>query len=185
MLIPKRQFLRAAAVALALVFAAGFVPLSPATASEQLNFSLRTTEGGEISSEMLRGDVVVLAFGASWLPLSRTQVQGVQELADQYADRDVRVYWVSTDSESPKSKNYATDEQLREFAKKYGLKIAVLRDPDGALFKRMGVRGNQLPALVILNRGGEIHGEPVGGIDPKGKLVNQLSSTLDALVKQN
>ena len=183
MFVPKRKFSRAAALALALVCALGFVPPPRASASEQLSFSLRTTEGGEISSEMLRGDVVVLAFGASWLPLSRTQVQGIQELADQYTERDVRVYWVSTDSDKPQSKNYATDEQLRGFAKKYGLKIAVLRDPDGALFKRVGVRGNQLPAVVILDRGGNVHGEPIGGIDPKpGKLVAQVSGTLNSLL---
>jgi hypothetical protein len=113
---------------------------------EQLNFSLRTTEGGAISSEMLR------------------------------------VYWVSTDSDSLKSKNYASDEQLRDFAKKNRLKIAVLRDPDGALFKRVGVPGNQLPAVVILDRAGSVHGEPVAGIDPKGDLVGQLSGTLNGLL---
>jgi peroxiredoxin len=149
---------------------------------EQLSFSLRTTEGGAISSQMLRGDVVVLAFGASWLPLSREQVKGVQELADRYAERDLRVYWVSTDSDSPKSKNYATDEQLRDFAKKNRLKIAVLRDPDGALFKRVGVPGNQLPAVVILDRTGSVHGEPVAGIDPKGDLVGRLSPSLNGLL---
>ena len=60
--------------------------------------------------------MVVLAFGVSWLPLSRTQLQGVRKLADEYSDRGLVVYWVSTESENAKSKNYATDEQLRAFA---------------------------------------------------------------------
>jgi len=170
------------ALALAVAGAAPTVSVATTRAGEQLNFSLRTTEGGAISSEMLRGDVVVLAFGASWLPLSREQVKGVQELADRYAERDLRVYWVSTDSDSPKSKNYASDEQLRDFARKNKLKIAVLRDPDGALFKRVGVRGNQLPAVVILDREGSVHGEPIAGIDPRGGLAGQLSGPLDTLL---
>ena len=74
---------------------------------------------------------MVLAFGASWLPLSKAQLQGVRKLADEYSDRGVVVYWVSTESEDPKSKNFASDEQLRAFAQKYGLKVTVLRDPDG------------------------------------------------------
>jgi len=183
-IIPRLKNLTAALV-FALALAAGAapaVPVAPARSGEQLNFSLRTTEGGAITSQMLRGDVVVLAFGASWLPLSREQVKGVQELADRYAERDLRVYWVSTDSDSPKSKNYASDEQLRDFARKNKLKIAVLRDPDGALFKRVGVRGNQLPAVIILDREGSVHGEPIAGIDPKGGLAGQLSGTLNGLL---
>ncbi len=129
---------------------------------------------------MLRGDIVVLAFGASWLPLSKAQVQGVQELADEFGEREVRVYWVSTDSNSPKSKNYATDEQLRAFARKHGLKVAVLRDPDGSLFKQTGA--DQLPSIVILDRAGEISGAPIGGLDPSRKLVDVLSPRLKPLL---
>ncbi len=147
-----------------------------------LTFSLRTVDGGGVTSAMLRGDLVVLAFGASWLPLSRKQVEGVQKLADEYAARDVRVYWVSTDSDSPKSRNYATDAQLREFARRNGLKVAVLRDPDGELFKRLGVERNQLPAVVILDKEGNIAGAPIGGLDPDGNLVTQLAPRLNKLL---
>ena len=171
------------ALALLVIGAQVFAPTQAvAQAPQPVNFSLRSVDGGTISSEMLRGDVVVLAFGASWLPLSRTQVQGVQKLADEYADRNLRVYWVSTDSESTKSKNYATDEQLRAFAHRNQLKIAVLRDPDGALFKRMGVERNVLPALVIINKDGLVDGPPIGGLDPDGDLIKQLAPRLNKLL---
>ncbi|HEX9917913.1 MAG TPA: TlpA disulfide reductase family protein [Pyrinomonadaceae bacterium] len=166
------------------VFAQAFA-VTPAPVNTQealLDFSLRSVDGGSINSEQLRGDVVILAFGASWLPLSRTQVEGVQRLADEYRDRDLRVYWVSTDSESQKSRNFATDDQLRAFARKNGLKIAVLRDPDGALFKRLGVDRNQLPALVIFNKDGQISGAPIGGLDPEGNLVQRLSARINKLL---
>jgi len=174
-------------VIMALVVALVGVGLSvPAGASRQapVEFRLRTADGGEISSEMVRGDVVVLAFGASWLPLSREQARSVQELADEFGERQVRVYWVSTDSDKPGSKNFASDEQLRAFARKNGLKVAVLRDPDGALFKRMGVAGNQLPAVVILNRGGDVNVPTIGGFDPGRKLVDALSPRLNTLLGQ-
>ena len=175
------RFVAGLLLSLAFVFAQTFAATTPAQQAAPLDFSLRTVDGGSITSEQLRGDVVVLAFGASWLPLSRTQVEGVQHLADEFRDRDLRVYWVSTDSESPKSKNYATDEQLRSFARKNGLKVAVLRDPEGALFKRMGVERNQLPALVILDKEGNISGDPIGGFDPEGNLVQRLSPRLTKL----
>lgn len=171
-----------AGLTLALLLAVSQVSWAKRTAPLGLDFTLRTVDGGSITSEMLRGDVVVLAFGASWLPLSRTQVEGMQKLADEYKDRDVRVYWVSTDSELPKSKNYASDEQLRSFAHKNGLKIAVLRDPDGALFKRLNVERDQLPAIVILDKQGNVSGDPIGGLDPEGNLVQQLSPRINRLL---
>ena len=167
---PRKLF--AVALVCALVFGQAL-----ASTARGIEFNLRTVDGGSITSEMLRGDVVVLAFGASWLPLSRTQVQGVQGLADEYKDRDLRVYWVSTDSEKPQSKNYASDDQIRAFARKHGLKVAVLRDPEGELFKTMGVERNQLPAVVILDREGNV-AERVGGFDPDGNLVAQLAPRL-------
>jgi cytochrome c biogenesis protein CcmG, thiol:disulfide interchange protein DsbE len=145
-----------------------------------VEFSLHTIDGQTITSGSLRGEVVVLAFGASWLPLSKTQLQGVRKLADQYSDRGVVVYWVSTESEDPKSKNFASDDQLRAFATKYGLKVTVLRDPDGAVSKKIGV--DQLPSLVIVDKQGNTS-EPIGGLDPNGNLAGQLASRLDKVLE--
>lgn len=149
-------------------------------ATGPVEFSFRSLDGRTITSNELRGKVVVLAFGASWLPLSRTQVQGVQRLADDYRNRGVEVFWVSTDSESPKSKNYASDDQLKDFARRYSLTVPVLRDPEGAVSRRLGV--DQLPAIVIIDREGNIAGSPIGGLDPKGDLVGQLAARLESLL---
>ncbi len=145
-----------------------------------VEFSMRSVDGQTISSESLRGEVVVLAFGASWLPLSKTQLQGVRKLADEYSNRGVAVYWVSTESEDPKSKNYASDEQLRAFAQKYGLKVTVLRDPDGVISKKFGV--SQLPSTIIIDKQGNIVGEPIQGLDPNGNLAGQLALRLDKIL---
>ena len=144
-----------------------------------VDFSLRTIDGQTITSDSLRGEVVVLAFGASWLPLSKTQLQGVRKLADEYSDRGVVVYWVSTESEDPKSKNFASNDQLRAFALKYGLKVTVLRDPEGVTSKKFGV--DQLPSFVIIDKQGN-RSEPIGGLDPNGNLTNQLASRLDKVL---
>lgn len=150
------------------------------TPATPVDFSLQSVDGQTVSSGSLRGEVVVLAFGASWLPLSRTQLQGVRKLADEYSDRGVVVYWVSTESADPKSKNFASDEQLRSFAQKYGLKVTVLRDPDGVVSKRFGV--DQLPSIVILDKEGAMSGGPIGGLDPKGDLAGQLAPRLNKLL---
>lgn len=145
-----------------------------------VEFSMRSTDGQTVTSDSLRGEVVVLAFGASWLPLSRTQLQGIRKLADEYSGRGVAVYFVSTDSEDSKSKNFASDEQLRAFAQKYALKVTVLRDPDGDVSKKLSI--DQLPSIVIIDKQGNVVGEPVRGIDPQGNLAGQLAKTLDKIL---
>src|SRR5678815_3355314 len=148
--------------------------------TQPVNFSLRSIDGQTVTSDSLKGEVVVLAFGASWLPLSKAQLQGIRKFADEYSDRGVVVYWVSTESADAKSKNYASDEQLRNFAQKYGLKVTVLRDPDGVVSKKFGV--DQLPSIVILDKQGNVSGAPIGGLDPGGNLATQLAPRLDKLL---
>lgn len=156
------------------------IALAQTPTNQRTDFSLRSIDGQTVTSGSLRGEIVVLAFGASWLPLSKTQLQGVRKLADEYSNRGVVVYWVSTESDNSKSKNFASDEQLRAFSQKYGLQVTVLRDPDGVVSKRFGV--DQLPSIVILDKEGNISGGPIGGLDPNGNLAGQLAPRLDKLL---
>lgn len=145
------------------------------------DFTLRSINGQSLGSGEWRGQVVVLAVGASWLPMSRKQAQGVRKLANDYGKRGVVVYWVSTDSELPKSKNYASDEQLKEFARRHDLNVTVLRDPDAAAVKRLGV--DQLPAIIILDKSGRIYRSPITGLDAEGDLSDQLAEPLNELLR--
>ena len=140
-------------------------------------FSLRAVDGAGVTSDSLRGEVVVLAFGASWLPLTRNQMEGLKKLADQYAGRGVVVYWISTESDSANSKNFVADEELRQLGRKY--KITVLRDPDGPISRRLGV--DQLPSTVILNKQGQVVAA-LGGLDPSADLAKQLAEKLDKIL---
>ena len=160
------------------VLAVALTSSLPAAAQNQSpEFSLRAIDGETVTSARLRGEVVVLAFGASWLPLTRNQMEAVKKLGDQFAGRGVAVYWVSTESESPKSRNYVADEQLRELARKY--KSSVLRDPDGAVSKKLGV--DQLPSVVIIDKQGNV-AATIGGMDPAADLAKQLAERLDKIL---
>ncbi len=147
------------------------------TQAQAAEFSFRSVDGPAVTSESLRGEVAVLAFGASWLPLTRNQMEGLKKLADQYAGRGVAVYWVSTESDSAKSKNFASDDDLRVLGRKY--KITVLRDPDGTISKRMGV--DQLPTTVIINKQGQAVAT-LGGLDPNSDFAKQLAEKLDKVL---
>ncbi len=180
MYIFKRLFSHAN-FALALMLSFSLITMTAAAmpATPPVDFSLRSIDGRTVSSANLRGRVVVLAFGASWLPLSRAHVAGVQKVANQFNGR-ADVFWVSTDSDMEKSKNFASDEQLRAFSDKYSLRVTILRDPDGAFSKTLGV--DQLPAIVILDREGNVSGTPLGGINPGGDLAASIAPRVEKLL---
>lgn len=151
-----------------------------AQAAPAQNITLSTLEGVKVSLNDFQGKVVVVAVGATWLPLSRQQAVIVNKLAKTYTEKEVIILWVSTDSLSEKSKNYASNDQIRGFGTKNKLTVQILRDPDSLFVKNYGL--DQLPAFVILDKKGKISGKPIGGIDPDNDLTIQINERINGLL---
>ena len=142
---------------------------------------LTSLDGSRVDVEGQRGKVVILAVGASWLPLSAKQAEFTNTLAHRYTGKDVVVYFISTDSATPKSRNFASDDDIRKFATTNKLGETVLRDPDGGIvLKRYSI--DQLPAFVIIDKAGHRSGEVFGGIDPKNDITLPISRAVDKLL---
>lgn len=138
-------------------------------------------DGEKINIEAQKGKVVVMAIGAQWLPLSDAQADYINQLAKKYNGKDVVFYFVSTDSTVEKSKNYASNEDIRKFAKKNDLSVTILRDSDGLIsLKRYKI--DQMPSFVILDKEGNLATNPFGGLDPKGDISAKLSREIDKLL---
>ena len=143
--------------------------------------SLTSLDGNRVDIEGQRGKVVILAVGAGWLPLSAKQAEFTNTLARRYTGKDVVVYFVSTDSTTPKSQNFASDADVRKFATTNKLNVTVLRDPDGGVvLKRYSI--DQLPAFVIIDKTGHQSGEVFGGIDPKSDITLPISKAVDKIL---
>lgn len=159
------------AIALTLVFSA-------AAMSQTVLTSL---DGAKIDIEAQKGKVVVLAIGAVWLPLSARQADFTNALAKKYAGRNVVFYFIATDSANTRSKNHSNMAEIRSFAAMSKLTPTILLDPDGAAtVKRYNVE--QVPSFVILNKNGDVAGEPFGGIDPKYDITVPISKAIDKLL---
>lgn len=142
--------------------------------------NLTSLDGAKVNVEGQQGKIVVLAIGASWLPLSKDQAVITNKLAKKYAGKDVAIYFVATDSSNAKSKNYASNEDLSAFATRNKLNVSVLRDSDGAgTLKKFGV--DQLPSFVVLDKNGKV-AEVLGGIDPKNDATLTISQMVDKLL---
>ena len=143
--------------------------------------SLTKLDGGSVDVQAQEGKVVILAVGASWLPLSGKQAEYTNMLAKKFAGKNVAIYFVLTDSTSPKSKNFASSEDIRKFAATSKLGVSILRDSDGAVtLKKFNI--DQLPSFVILDKDGNQSGEPFGGVDPKFDITVPISKAVDRLL---
>src|SRR4051794_9389946 len=81
----RRGFNTAASfITLAALCLSFLLSTSAAAAQGRSDFDLRQLGGGSVTLAQSQGRITVLAFGASWLPLSRGQVQGLKQLADDY-----------------------------------------------------------------------------------------------------
>lgn len=172
-------------IAVAIALSALSVNFTPQTVGRQpqgpVEFSFRSLDGGNVTDANLRGKVAVLIFSDRRLPISREQAESVRFLDYEFAPRGVVFYLISTDSETPGSKKYASDEAVREYGRKSGLRLPVLRDPGG---KTLGKYGrNQVPLVVVLDRQGRVDGKPLEGFDPRGSLERTLRSRLRRLTR--
>ena len=155
------------------------IALSFATAAQTVN--LTSLDGKKVNVTGQTGKIVVLAIGATWLPLSKDQAAFTNKLAKKYAGRDVEIYFVATDSTNAKSKNFADNAEISAFAAKNKLSVTILRDSDGLItLKKFNV--DQLPSFVILGKDGKPISEPFGGIDPGSDISIPISKAIDKVL---
>ena len=144
------------------------------------NATLTALDGKSVSLSEQKGKVVVLAIGATWLPLSTNQAIVINQLSKKYLGKDVVIYFVATDSTAAKSKNFAGDDKLESFAVTNKMTAPILRDSDGATtLKKFNV--DQLPAFVLIDKDGKMIGEAFGGVTPKQEknLSDAISQAID------
>ncbi len=138
-------------------------------------FKLASLDGRTVDLTQYRGRVVVLSFGATWCPPCREELPTLQKVADQYAGRPVAFFWVSIDEPE------VSNQQLRQFVARLGVRLPVLRDPEASILQEFKTDG--VPALLILDLNGEPIGPPHVGFSDPESYVNELTKTLNALLK--
>lgn len=165
---------------LALALSASIVILSAAMAQTP-QISLRSTDGRTVNMAELKGKVIVLSFGGTWVPVASKELPVLQKIADRYSSRGVQVYWVSINSNKQGARTFATDEEIQAFAQKNNARLTVLRDPEQQAYKALEL--NAVPTVIILGRDGSVMHKHVGfGTDP-GEGYAEIARELDQLLK--
>jgi peroxiredoxin len=117
--------------------------------------ALRDLDGRSITVASLRGEVVVLAFWASWCAPCRRELPELDHLHAQLAPRGGRVLAVSIDQDV---------ENARRFARRLRLALPVVHDGPDGLARTLDLAA--IPFTVVLDRDGAVAHVAAGG-DPR------------------
>jgi len=155
--------------------------ISTAVFGQADKLTLRSLDGNTVNLSTLRGKVVVLSFGGTWVPMASRELSALQKIADRYTSRGVQFYWVSVNSARAGTRNYISDGDLQAFAQKHQIRMSVLRDPDMEAYQAFGL--DALPTLVILDREGKVARKHVGFGSEQGESMGALVRELEQLLK--
>jgi thiol-disulfide isomerase/thioredoxin len=116
----------------------------------QNGIKLKGADGKTYDIASLRGNVVLVSFGATWCQPCREELQALEQLKKEYRDKPVKFLWISI--ESPEE---VSDGGLRDYAKKLKISFPVLRDPDKSTFSRFSAR-LRLPTILFYDKSGNL-----------------------------
>jgi len=162
-------------VIFALILGAGLIP------AQGTNLVFRSTDGQAVDLANERGKVIVLSFSATWAPLAAKELAALQKLADTYTGRPVTVYWVSINSAKQGAKNYVADADLPSFASRSGFRGVVMRDPEQAAYKSLGL--NSVPTIVVLDKTGAAVRKHVGFDPDRDDALSDVTQAIDQALK--
>lgn len=138
----------------------------------QPSWDLPVLGGGHLSLADLRGTVVAASFGATWCPPCRAELPALQALADKYQGKKVKVVWISIDDKK------VSDQELAQFVQKLGVRVPVLRDLTGSAYEQFGQ--SSVPMMVVIDKQGNLVGNPLLGFSDKETYVQKMSSLIDS-----
>jgi len=112
---------------------------------EQLKFTAKTVDGGELSGASLAGKPVVLWFWAPWCPKCRREAPGMAKVAEELGS-SVTFVGVAALDQVP---------AMQDFVDRYDLKsFQHIADTDTAVWKRFGVTAQ--PAYAFIDKTGKV-----------------------------
>jgi len=142
---------------------------------------LRTLDGKPVTMADLRGKVTVLSFGGTWIPHLSRELAALQQVASRYDSREVAVFWVSINSDQPRTRHGMSNEELRNWMREKNVGLTVLRDPKMATYQSFDL--SAIPTIIILDREGKVAYRLVGIGSEPGELANDLVREIERLRK--
>ena len=123
---------------------------SPASLPGNPSFKLQGLDGKVYDLTELRGNVVLVSFGATWCAPCTTELRALEQILAEYRNKPVRFFWVSIERAEEVSNG-----DLKRYAKERRVTFPVLRDDARMVFLQFTSKV-RLPMLVLLGRDGQV-----------------------------
>lgn len=114
------------------------------------DMKLQGLDGRVYDMNDLRGNVVLVSFGATWCSPCSSELKALEDLLAEYRNRPVKFYWVSI--ESP---DQVSNAVLKRYAKELKVTFPVLRDTAKMVFSQFSPRV-RLPMIVLMGKDGRV-----------------------------
>lgn len=139
-----------------------------AEAPKEVGFRLKGVDGKFYDTSEMRGQVLVVTFGATWCVPCMWEAVAIEELKEEYAGKPVR--FLSVNIEDAKR---MPNEVLRYYAKERRSTVTMLRDPGGVALAQF-TEGERIPVLVFFDREGHFDAPAHNGMQQEIALYKQM-----------
>jgi cytochrome c biogenesis protein CcmG/thiol:disulfide interchange protein DsbE len=127
-------------------------------------FTARDLAGNPVSSDSLRGQVVLLNLWATWCGPCRREMPSMERLHQRLAGEGLRIVAVSLDAPPGGASVFgAAGGDVAAFVREHGLTFTIWHDPTGAVGRTFRTAG--LPESYLLDRRGRIVKKVIGATE--------------------
>lgn len=116
------------------------------------SWQLKDLNGKTVSSEELKGKVVVIDFWATWCGPCRVEIPGYVEMQKKYGKEGFAIVGISLDQAGP--------EVVKAFADKFAINYTILMADDAITETFGGVEA--IPTTFLIDRTGQIRDRKLG-----------------------
>ena len=144
--------------------------------TDAVYIKLRGIDGKMYDVAEMKGEVVLVSFGATWCTPCMTELQALEELRKEYHDKPVKFLWVSLDQ-----REHMSDRDLRDFARAQKLSFTVLRDATQLTYAQFST-SMRLPYVVFFDREGRLAAPKHVGMAQPEEYKKIIRTNLDRLL---
>lgn len=151
------------------------------TEPKDYTINLPGADGKNYDLTGMRGQVLLVSFGATWCQPCKEELRVLEELKKEYSDKPVKFFWVSIEPSKE-----ASDKKLQSFAKSVKFTFPILRDATRWTYAQFSTR-QRIPLVVFFDKQGRFVPPTHAGMSTPENYRRMVKTELDRLLldKQN